>query len=210
MDPLLTPIKGRSRALVREGWPRGRTGRRIRLSLSLSPTRTLVTPYCKRIHPPWAQYNTKAAGSPYCSPPFVSRLAPTHLGWDTQRQFTRRSRAPRGRNADSWRPHHHAVLPPRRDACPSRQRVLRAPPISQQRVRQTLFPTAVPPSPPTGDYALPPSPQRPPDPAWHTPEIAFFPTGSGLAHTRDHALPPFPTVATRSSMAHARSDMAHP
>jgi hypothetical protein len=67
MDPLLTPIKGRSRALVREGWPRGRTGRRIRLSpppLSLSLTRTLVTPYCKRIHPPWAQDNTKAAGSP--------------------------------------------------------------------------------------------------------------------------------------------------
>jgi hypothetical protein len=100
LDPLLTPIKGRSRALVRKGWPRGRTGRRIRLSLSLSPTRTLVTPYCKRIHPPWAQDNTKAAGSPYCSPPFVSRLAPTHLGWDTQRQFTRRSRDPRGRNAD--------------------------------------------------------------------------------------------------------------
>jgi hypothetical protein len=37
--------------------------------------RTLVTPYCKRIHPPWAQDNTKAAVSPYCSPPFcpVSR-----------------------------------------------------------------------------------------------------------------------------------------
>jgi hypothetical protein len=66
------------------------------LALSLSPTRTLVTPYCKRIHPPWAQDNTKAAVSPYCSPPFVSRLAPTHLGWDTQRQFTRRSRDPPG------------------------------------------------------------------------------------------------------------------
>jgi hypothetical protein len=77
-----------------EGWPRGRTGRRIRLSLS--PTRTLVTPYCKRIHPPWAQDNTKVAVSPYCSPPFVSRLAPTHLGWDTQRQFTRRSKDPPG------------------------------------------------------------------------------------------------------------------
>jgi hypothetical protein len=36
----------------------------------------------------------KAAVSSYCSPPFVSRLAPTHLGWDTQRQFTRRSRDP--------------------------------------------------------------------------------------------------------------------
>jgi hypothetical protein len=66
------------------------------LALSLSPTRTLVTPYCKRIHPPWAQDNTKAAVSPYCSPPFVSRLAPTHLGWDTQRQFTHRSRDPPG------------------------------------------------------------------------------------------------------------------
>jgi hypothetical protein len=80
-------------------WENGPTHK----ALSLSPTRTLVTPYCKRIHPPWAQDNTKAVGSPYCSPHFVSRLAPTHLGWDTQRQFTRRSRDPRGRNADSWR-----------------------------------------------------------------------------------------------------------
>jgi hypothetical protein len=31
----------------------------------------------------------------------VFRLAPTHLGWDTQRQFTRRSRDPPGRNADT-------------------------------------------------------------------------------------------------------------
>jgi flagellar biosynthesis protein FliP len=54
--------------------------RRLSLSLSLSPTRTLVTPYCKRIQPPWAQDNTKAVVSPYCSLPFVSRLAPTHLG----------------------------------------------------------------------------------------------------------------------------------
>jgi hypothetical protein len=38
--------------------------------------------------------------SPYCFP-LVFRLAPTHLGWDTQRQFTRRSRDPRGRNADT-------------------------------------------------------------------------------------------------------------
>jgi hypothetical protein len=36
-------------------------------------------------------------------PPFVLRLASTHLGWGTRRQFTRRSRDPRGRNADSWR-----------------------------------------------------------------------------------------------------------
>jgi hypothetical protein len=66
------------------------------LALSLSPTRTLVTPYSKHIHPPWAQDNTKSTISPHCSPPFVSRLAPTHLGWGMQRQFTRRSRDPPG------------------------------------------------------------------------------------------------------------------
>jgi hypothetical protein len=32
-------------------WSRGRTGRRTRLAPSLSPSRTLVTPYCKRIRP---------------------------------------------------------------------------------------------------------------------------------------------------------------
>jgi hypothetical protein len=49
-------------------------------------------------HPPWAQDNTKAAGSHLLllPPPLVFRLAPTHLGWDTQRQFTRRSRDPSG------------------------------------------------------------------------------------------------------------------
>jgi hypothetical protein len=33
--------------------------------------------------------------SPYCFP-LVFRLVPTHFGWDTQRQFTRRSRDPPG------------------------------------------------------------------------------------------------------------------
>jgi hypothetical protein len=53
-------------------------------------------------HPTWAHGNTKAAGFPFaCSfPPFVLRLAPTHLGWDTRRQFTRRSSDPPGRNAN--------------------------------------------------------------------------------------------------------------
>jgi hypothetical protein len=82
LDPLLTPIKGRYRALVREGWPRGRTGRRIRLSLSLSPTRTLVTPYCKRIYSPWAQDNTKVTVSPLLFSPLCvpSRADPSGLG----------------------------------------------------------------------------------------------------------------------------------
>jgi hypothetical protein len=47
-------------------------------------------------HLPWAQDNTKATISPYYFSPFVFRLAPTHLGWDTQRQFTRQSKDPPG------------------------------------------------------------------------------------------------------------------
>jgi hypothetical protein len=58
--------------------------------LSPSPSRTLVTPYCKRIHP--GRRTTRSRGFPL----FVFRLAPTHLGWGTQRQFTRRSRDPPG------------------------------------------------------------------------------------------------------------------
>jgi hypothetical protein len=91
------PIKGRSRALVREGWPRGRTGwRTVSLSLSHSPSRTLVTPYCKRTRP-GRRATRRPRVSPFAvSPPFVLRIAPTHLGWDTRRQFTRRSRDPPG------------------------------------------------------------------------------------------------------------------
>jgi hypothetical protein len=58
--------------------------------LSPSPSRMLVTPYCKRIHP--GRRTTRSRGFPL----FVSRLTPTHLGWGTQRQFTRRSRDPPG------------------------------------------------------------------------------------------------------------------
>jgi hypothetical protein len=77
------------------GWPRGRTGRRVGLSLSLSHA-DACNPLLQA-HPTWAQDNTKAAGFPFLPvsfPPFVLRLAPTHLGWDTRRQFTRRSRDP--------------------------------------------------------------------------------------------------------------------
>jgi hypothetical protein len=52
------------------GWPRGRTGRCTRLSLSLSPSRTLVTPYCKRIRP--GHRTTRGRGSPYYFPPLCS------------------------------------------------------------------------------------------------------------------------------------------
>jgi hypothetical protein len=78
-------------------WPRGRTGRRTRLSLSLSLANA-CNPLLQA-HPPWARDNTRP-WFPLTVFPLVFRLAPTHLGWDTQRQFTRRSRDPRGRNAD--------------------------------------------------------------------------------------------------------------
>jgi hypothetical protein len=73
------PIKGRSRALVREGWPRGRTGRRIRLSQANACNPLL------QAHPTWAQGNTKAAGFPLClfsSPPLraPSCADPSGLG----------------------------------------------------------------------------------------------------------------------------------
>jgi hypothetical protein len=58
--------------------------------LSPSPSRTLVTPYCKRIHP--GRRTTRSRSFPL----LVFRLVPTLMGWGTQRQFTRRSRDPPG------------------------------------------------------------------------------------------------------------------
>jgi hypothetical protein len=58
----------------------------------------LVTPYCKRTRP-GRRTTRRSRVSPFACllfPPFVLRLAPTHLGWDTWRQFTRRSRDPPG------------------------------------------------------------------------------------------------------------------
>jgi hypothetical protein len=46
-------------------------------------------PYCKRI--PLAQDNTSRG-----LPPFVFHLAPTHLGWGTQRQFYSSVQGPPG------------------------------------------------------------------------------------------------------------------
>jgi hypothetical protein len=64
--------------------------------LTLSPSRTLVTPTASAS--PWRRI-TRVAFSP-----LVFRLAPTHLGWGTHRQFYSSVQGPpRGRNADSWR-----------------------------------------------------------------------------------------------------------
>ena len=60
-------------------------------------------------HPTWARDKHEGRGIstslslrlPF--PPFALHLAPTHLGWGTRRQFTRRSRdPPGGRNTDTW------------------------------------------------------------------------------------------------------------
>jgi hypothetical protein len=94
LGPLLTSIKGRSRALVREG---GRAGERAGAqgSRSLSLSHANACNPLLQAHPPWAQDNTRL-WFPFTVFPLVFRLAPTHLGWDTQRQFTRRSRDPPG------------------------------------------------------------------------------------------------------------------
>jgi hypothetical protein len=92
---LLTPIKGRTRALLERV---GRAGTRTRQALSWgrslpSPAWTLVTLYCKRTRPGRGT-NTKAAGFPPLSrrSPGASLLPPsrlpsrsTHLGWGTRR-----------------------------------------------------------------------------------------------------------------------------
>jgi hypothetical protein len=77
LDPLLASIKGRSRASMREGRAGERADEQAHsLSLSLS---NACNPYYERI--PLAQDNTSRVF------PLVFHLAPTHLGWDTQRQF---------------------------------------------------------------------------------------------------------------------------
>jgi hypothetical protein len=90
LDPLLASIKGRSRAFMREG----RAGERAdEQAHSLSLSRTLVTPTASTL--PWRGI-TRAAFSPLCS---ISRQPI----WARTRsdKFTRRSRDPSGRNADT-------------------------------------------------------------------------------------------------------------
>jgi hypothetical protein len=48
LDPLLTPIKGRSRALLQKVGRAGKDGTALAQGRSLPPAWMLVTPYCKR------------------------------------------------------------------------------------------------------------------------------------------------------------------
>jgi hypothetical protein len=94
LDLLLASIKGRPRALMREG---GRAGGRAdepahSLSLSLA---NACNPYCKRI--PLAQDNTSRGFAP-CVP---SRANPSGLGHAATILLVGPG-TPRGRNADSW------------------------------------------------------------------------------------------------------------
>jgi hypothetical protein len=93
LDSLLASIKGRSRALMREGRAGGRADEQA-LSLSLSLANA-CNPYCKRI--PLAQDNTS-----HVSSPLVFHLSPTHLGWDTRRQFYSSVQGPPGVETPTW------------------------------------------------------------------------------------------------------------
>jgi hypothetical protein len=94
------PIKGRSRALLRRVGRAGRTGRRAHKPLA--PSHADACNPLLQAHPTWARDKHEGRGFPLFThvslrfPPFALRLAPTHLGWGTQRQFTRRSGDPPG------------------------------------------------------------------------------------------------------------------
>jgi hypothetical protein len=99
LDPLLASIKGRSRALMREGRAGGRADEQTH---SLSPSRTLVTPTASAS--PWHRI-TRATFFPPCVP---SRANPSGLGHAATILLVG-PRTPRGRNADNtvqhfWRP----------------------------------------------------------------------------------------------------------
>jgi hypothetical protein len=91
LDPLLASIKGRSRALMREGRAGGRADEQAR-SLSLA---NACNPYYECI--PLAQDNTSHVFPP-CVP---SRANPSGLGHAATILLVGPG-TPRGRNADSW------------------------------------------------------------------------------------------------------------
>jgi hypothetical protein len=83
-----------------EGWSRG--GGRDGACRPLAPSHADACNPLLQAHPTWARDKHEGRGfpllrlSPSGFPPFALRLALTHLGWGTRRQFTRRSRDPPG------------------------------------------------------------------------------------------------------------------
>jgi hypothetical protein len=81
---------------------RGRDRRSRKAARSL--TRVDACNPLLQAHPTWARDKHEGRGIPtsltpvsgHLSPPFALGLAPTHLGWGTQRHFTRRPRDPPG------------------------------------------------------------------------------------------------------------------
>jgi hypothetical protein len=100
------PIKGRTRALLQRVGRAGKdetalAGGSERVT-PLTPSRVDACNPLLQAHPTWARDEHEGRGiSPLTPvslrlpPPFALRLAQTHLGWGTRRQFTRRSRDPR-------------------------------------------------------------------------------------------------------------------
>jgi hypothetical protein len=93
------------RGLAARGRGRDRRSREAARSLSrMDACNPLL-----QAHRTWARDEHEGRGiftsltpvSGHLSPPFALGLAPTHLGWGTQRHFTRRPRDPRSRNADT-------------------------------------------------------------------------------------------------------------
>jgi hypothetical protein len=110
LDPLLTPIKGRTRALLeRVGRAGTRTGQTLSWGRSLpSPAWTLVTPTASapdlgagRTRRPRDSHLSHAGLRPPRSPPppLCSPTRSTHLGWGTRHSLVG-LRDPRSRNAD--------------------------------------------------------------------------------------------------------------
>jgi hypothetical protein len=82
----------------------------------LAPSRVDACNPLLQAHPTCARDKHEGRGIPPLTPvslqlppPFALRLAPTHLGWGTRRQFTRRSRDPPGLETPTT---VHAVFTP--------------------------------------------------------------------------------------------------
>ena len=113
LDPLLTPIKGRTRAFLEKVGRAGtRTGQALSWGRSLpSPAWTLVTPLLQA-HPTWARDEHEGRGTStsltldsghLASPPFALAHALDPFGLGHAAHSLVGLGTPLSRNADSWR-----------------------------------------------------------------------------------------------------------